>query len=90
MDMSTKIDLVLKALTLIVASTSAFYAFIQYRKGQRWKSHDIAAAQLEKLTSDPEIALACQSLDWGGVLSLSRKNIVSYSERQAQILCKVQ
>ena len=51
--------------TLGIALVSATYAYLQYRRSQRWKSGDLAAGMMEKLTSDPQISLACNALDWG-------------------------
>lgn len=51
--------------TVGIAAASATYAYLQYRRGQRWKSSDLAASLMEKLSSDPQLALACQALDWG-------------------------
>ncbi len=59
------VDAVSKLGTLGIAAVSATYAYLQYRRSQKWKSSDLAASLMEKLSSDPQLALACHSLDWG-------------------------
>lgn len=37
----------------------------QYYRAQVWKKSEFAAAQLQRLTDDPDLALCCVFLDWG-------------------------
>ena len=65
MPVPTWVEIVNKLAPPSIAAISAFYVFLQYKRAQRWKSTDLAAALLEKLDTDPALALACQALDWG-------------------------
>ncbi len=61
----TWVEIVNKLAMPGIAAISAFYVFLQYRRAQRWKATDLAAAVLERLNTDQALALACQALDWG-------------------------
>lgn len=57
---------------VLVAAFSAAIGFIgfgtglyQYYRSQVWKKSEFAAAQLQRLTDDPTLALCCIFLDWG-------------------------
>lgn len=51
--------------TPLIAAVSVFYAYLQYRRAQRWKATDLAASLIGKLESEPALSLACHALDWG-------------------------
>jgi hypothetical protein len=57
---------------VLVAGFSAVIGFValgtglyQYYRSQVWKKSEFAAAQLQRLTDDPTLALCCVFLDWG-------------------------
>jgi hypothetical protein len=62
---SSWIEIVSKLAPPGIGAVSAIYVFLQYRRSQRWKATDLAAALLEQLRTDQALALACQALDWG-------------------------
>jgi len=49
----------------VIAAIGAVYVYRQYRRAQEWRKGDLAAALMERLESDEELAFACQALDWG-------------------------
>lgn len=49
----------------MIAAFGALYVYRQYQRTQEWRRGDLAAALMEKLESDEELAFACQALDWG-------------------------
>jgi hypothetical protein len=53
------------AVSAAIAAFGAFYVYSQYRRAQEWRKSDLAAALMERLNSDEELAFACQALDWG-------------------------
>ncbi len=65
MSTPTWIEIVNKLVTPTIAAASVFYAYLQYRRTQRWKAADLAISMIRELEEDPRLALACQSLDWG-------------------------
>ena len=54
-----------KLVVPLIALTGAFYTGLQYRRTMRWRSSDLAAQLIGQLTTDDELAFACQALDWG-------------------------
>ncbi len=59
------IEIVSKLAPSLIAAISATYVYLQYKRAQRWKASDLAAALMERITTDQTLALACQALDWG-------------------------
>ncbi|WP_285578149.1 hypothetical protein [Geothrix limicola] len=59
------VEIANKLATPAIGAVSAFYVFLQYRRTQKWKSKDLAATLVEKLSIDQSLSLACQALDWG-------------------------
>ena len=53
------------AVSAVIAAFGAIYVYRQYRRAQEWRKGDLAAALMERLESDQELAFACQALDWG-------------------------
>ena len=53
------------AVSAVIAAIGAVYVYRQYRRAQEWRKGDLAAALMERLESDEELAFACQALDWG-------------------------
>jgi hypothetical protein len=53
------------AISAVIAAFGAFYVYRQFRRAQEWRKGDLAAALMERLESDQELAFACQALDWG-------------------------
>jgi hypothetical protein len=54
------------ALSALIAAFGALYVYREYRRAQYWRKGDLAAALMQKLESNDELAFACQALDWGG------------------------
>jgi hypothetical protein len=40
------------------------FGLYQYQVAQKWKRSELAARQLEMLSTDPKLAMCCQFLDW--------------------------
>ena len=64
-DTISKLGPVVAAVSAVVAAFVALYVYRQYRRAQDWRKGDLAAALMQKLESDEELAFACQALDWG-------------------------
>lgn len=64
-DTISKLGPVVAAVSAVVAAFVALYVYRQYRRAQDWRKGDLAAALMERLESDDELAFACQALDWG-------------------------
>lgn len=60
-----KLGPLVAAVSAIIAAFGALYVYRQYRRAQEWRKGDLAAALMERLESDQELAFACQALDWG-------------------------
>jgi len=56
---------IVAAASALVAAFGALYVYREYRRTQDWRKGDLAAALMQKLESDEELAFACQALDWG-------------------------
>jgi hypothetical protein len=54
-----------KAAVPVIALAGASYTALQYLRAQRWRAGDLAAQLVAQLTTDDELAFACQTLDWG-------------------------
>src|SRR3954451_23189610 len=59
------VEWVSKLATPIVALFAAIYTGLQYERIKRWRVKDLAAQLVGQLTTDDELAFACQVLDWG-------------------------
>ena len=64
-DVISKMGPLVAAVSALIAAFGATYIYRQYRREQEWRKGDLAAALMERLESDPELAFACQALDWG-------------------------
>ncbi|HKQ79146.1 MAG TPA: hypothetical protein VJ810_35955 [Blastocatellia bacterium] len=64
-DTISKLGPLVAAVSAIIAAFGALYVYRQYRRAQEWRKGDLAAALMERLESDEELAFACQALDWG-------------------------
>ncbi len=64
-DTISKMGPVVAAVSALIAAFGALYVYRQYRRAQEWRKGDLAAALMERLESDEELAFACQALDWG-------------------------
>jgi hypothetical protein len=66
-DTISKLGPLVAAVSAMIAAFGAFYVYRQYRRAQNWRRRkgDLAAALMQKLESDEELAFACQALDWG-------------------------
>lgn len=53
------------AVSALIAGFGAIYVYRQYTRAQEWRKGDLAAALMQRLESDQELAFACQALDWG-------------------------
>lgn len=60
-----KLGPLVAAVSAVIAAFGALYIYRQYRRAKDWRKGDLAAALMEKLESDEELAFACQALDWG-------------------------
>lgn len=60
------LESVLKLLGAATALGGLIFGLIQYVKAQHWKRAEFAAKELDKLTSDPLLSMACTLLDWTG------------------------
>lgn len=82
--MNTKdtFQLILNLLGLILAATGFLTGLRQYEKAQKWKRSEFAAAQLEKLVSNDELALACIFLDSNNVRVLVPKEFKALAEEE--------
>jgi hypothetical protein len=58
------LELILKSAAPAVATVGLLIGVYQYAKAQRWKKAEFAAKELEKLTNDQPLILACLFLDW--------------------------
>ena len=68
-----KLGPLVAAVSAIIAAFGALYVYRQYRRAQEWRKGDLAAALMERLESDEELAFACQALDRGtGPILVSR------------------
>jgi len=56
----------LKDLASLAGLVGLFIGLCQYVRAQRWKQAEFAAKELDKLTTDPLLSLACTLLDWSG------------------------
>jgi len=64
-DTISKLGPLVAAVSAVIAAFGALYVYRQYRRAQEWRKGDLAAALMERLESDEELAFACQALDWG-------------------------
>lgn len=64
-DIIAKLGPLVAAVSAIIAAFGALYVYRQYRRAQEWRKGDLAAALMDRLESDEELAFACQALDWG-------------------------
>jgi Zn-dependent protease with chaperone function len=64
-DTISKLGPLVAAVSALIAAFGAAYVYFQYRRAQEWRKGDLAASLMERLVSDPELAFACQALDWG-------------------------
>jgi hypothetical protein len=48
----------------VIAFAGAIYTALQFRRAKRWRAGDLAAKLSSDLTTDDELALACQAIDW--------------------------
>lgn len=53
-----------KCLAAIIGLLGFVFGVWQYAKAQRWKKAELASKELEKLSSDGTLSLACIFLDW--------------------------
>lgn len=60
-----KLGPLVAALSALIGGFGALYVYQQYRRTREWRKGDLAAALIERLESDAELAFACQALDWG-------------------------
>jgi hypothetical protein len=58
------VEFIVKAVGAAAAIGTLMFGLWQYMKAQRWKRAEFAAKQLEKLTTDPLLSMACTLLDW--------------------------
>jgi hypothetical protein len=65
MPAATWVETLNQLATPAIAAISASYVLLEYKRAQRWKAGDLAAALLERLNTDQALSLACQALDWG-------------------------
>jgi hypothetical protein len=56
----------IKDLAQLAGLFGLFFGLFQYARAQRWKQAEFAAKELDKLTTDPLLSLACTLLDWSG------------------------
>lgn len=63
--MTALVTVLAAAATAVIAAVAAWFAIREYRRNGRWKAAELAAAHLQKLTSDDTLRFACQALDWG-------------------------
>lgn len=64
-DTISKLGPLVAAVSALIGAFGALYVYRQYRRAQEWRKGDLAAALMERLESDEELAFACQALDWG-------------------------
>lgn len=64
-DTISKLGPLVAAASAMIAAFGAIYVYRQYQRAQEWRKGDLAAALMERLESDQELAFACQALDWG-------------------------
>jgi hypothetical protein len=57
---------VLEVVGTVLALAALIGGLYQYAVAQKWKRAEFAAAQLQLLSSDPELDLCCKLLDWSG------------------------
>jgi hypothetical protein len=53
-----------KAAVPAIALAGALYTALQFRRAKRWRASDLAAKLFADLTTDDELAFACQAIDW--------------------------
>src|SRR5258705_13832582 len=63
-DFRGSLDLALKAVAAIGAAVAFAIGLRRYGRTQRWKESEFAAKELDRLTKDGDLHLACQILDW--------------------------
>lgn len=54
----------ISSLSSVIGIAGLAFGLYQYYIAQKWKKSEFAAQQLEKLDSDPDLALCCKILDW--------------------------
>jgi hypothetical protein len=65
LEIISKLGPLVAAVSAAIAAIGAAFVYRQYHRQQNWRRGDLAAALLNKLGSDDELAFACLSLDWG-------------------------
>ena len=65
MILETSMRDVLTSLSGLIGLGGFGVGLYQYYRAQVWKKSEFAAAQLQRLTDDPDLALCCVFLDWG-------------------------
>ena len=59
------VEWVSKLATPLIALIAAGYTALQYKQTRKWRAKDLAARLVDQLSTDDELAFACQALDWG-------------------------
>ena len=57
-------ELILKTVVAVTAVGGFLFGIYQYTKAQHWKRAEFAAKELERLSTDPVLSLACIFLDY--------------------------
>jgi hypothetical protein len=60
------VEFIAKAVGAAAAIVTFVFGLFQYTKAQRWKRAEFAAKEIDKLTTDPLLSMACTLLDWTG------------------------
>jgi hypothetical protein len=58
------VEFIAKAVVAVAAIGTFGFGLLQYTKAQRWKRAEFAAKEIDKLSTDPLLSLACTLLDW--------------------------
>lgn len=62
---TTYFDIGSKIVIGVVTGFGGYFTWRQYNRAQDWRKKDLAAQVTARLSTDDELSLACQALDWG-------------------------